>query len=490
MSLLILIMGSVYCIAQKSATFVDSSEIQIWPGGFGPGSDSLNITELVEARASIDYCNSDRKVSNITVPTLTPFFPDSANGTAVILCPGGAYSYVVYDTEGTNISEWFNSFGITAFVLKYRVPANPHKNKWLVAFQDAQRALRYVKAHADSFGIDSSKVGIMGASAGGHVASYMAVNWDAELYDSIDGIDTIDARPYFMVEIYPVISMQTSITHSTTQYNLLGSSPSQELQNEYSNELHVRPDSPISFFAQCNGDPVNYQNSQRMYQALNDSGVTAELHIYQSCSDHGVGICKLGSSSYRHWPNDCIRWLDSMGLAVAPPPSEDADLASITLNPAATLNPAFNADSLNYTVDLPAGTTSVTVSAATSDYYAEVAGRGAVNVSSGVGDVDLVVTADAGNTKTYHIDFTVLPEDVNSLAYNFARAFPNPAFKFLTVELTNNEECVVEIISLTGQKVLIDRISGTSTINIQSIANGMYLLSIDGTVVSKIEIHK
>ena len=179
-----------------------------------------------------------------------------------------------------------------------------------------------------------------------------------------------------------------------------------------------------------------------------------------------------------------------MDLAEAPPPSEDADLASITLNPTATLNPGFNADSLNYTVDLPTGTTSVTVSATTSDYYAEVAGTGVVDVSSGEGDVDLVVIADAGNTKIYHINFTVLPEDINSLAYKFARAFPNPAFKFLTVELTNNEECVVEIISLTGQKVLIDRISGTSTINIQSIANGMYLLSIDGIVVSKIEIHK
>ena len=181
------------------------AEIEIWPG-VGPGSDTLTITEVVQERALTGTCTRDRAITGITVPTITPLIPENPLGSAFIICPGGAYQRVVYDVEGMDVGRWLNDCGITAFVLKYRLPASEHIDKKNVPLQDAQRALRYVKNNASEWDLDTSKIGIAGASAGGHVAATLATAFDKYTYAPVDTIDSLSARPYYMFLLYPVVS--------------------------------------------------------------------------------------------------------------------------------------------------------------------------------------------------------------------------------------------------------------------------------------------
>ena len=289
-------------------------EIYIWPDSVGPGSDSLFITESVLARPLSGTCTSDRTVSNITRPTITPVVPENPNGSAVIICPGGAYLYVVYDVEGISIGEWLNTIGITTFVLKYRLPTNDHKDKKNVPLQDAQRALRYVRMHADEWGLDTSKIGIAGASAGGHAAATLATQFNKVAHTPIDKIDSISARPDFMFLLYPVISMESGITHDVTRSKLIGDSPSQELIDEFSAEKNVTSETPITFMARALDDSgVSQENCVRMRDSLIAAGVQVELKEFKN-GGHGVGICKAGTSDFSHWPEYCTNWLHKNGF--------------------------------------------------------------------------------------------------------------------------------------------------------------------------------
>ncbi len=288
-------------------------EIEIWPG-VGPGSDTLTIEENIIVRTVTGTCTRNWAIEHITIPTITPIIPENPNGAAVILCPGGAYQRVVYDVEGMDIGNWLNTIGITAFVLKYRLPLDDHIDKKNVPLQDAQRALRYVRANAETWGLDTAKIGIMGASAGGHVASTLAHAFDKPVYDSIDTIDNVSARPDFMFLLYPVISMESSITHTLTRNILIGSSPTQELVDEFSAEKHVTSTFPPTFMTRAADDTgVNEENCNRLYQALQDSGVISELKIFEN-GGHGVGICKAAGTDFENWPDHCTNWLHSIGM--------------------------------------------------------------------------------------------------------------------------------------------------------------------------------
>lgn len=252
-----------------------------------------------------------QSTSLVTIPTLTAFFPKAAkpNQTAVIILPGGGYAHLAIDKEGTKVAEWFNSIGITAFVLKYRLPSDLiMKNKNVGPLQDAQEAVRYVRQNAAKWNIDPNKIGIMGFSAGGHLAATLSTHYDDKVYESSF---KVSARPDFSLLIYPVISMQNDITHKGSQTNLLGNNPSQALIDSYSNEKKVTAQTPPAFLIHATDDDVVLpENSINYYLALKKNAVTAELHLYEK-GGHGFGLGVKDTSKF--WTRDCEEWLKANG---------------------------------------------------------------------------------------------------------------------------------------------------------------------------------
>jgi len=250
--------------------------------------------------------------SHVTMPTLTVFLPKEQKTiqSAVIILPGGGYQHLAIDKEGTKVAEWFNSLGIAAFVLKYRLPSDLiMKDKTIGPLQDAQQAVRYVRENAKKWNIDPNKIGVLGFSAGGHLASTIATHYDDKVYESTL---KVSARPDFSLLIYPVISMQNDITHKGSQTSLLGENPSKELINSFSNEMKVTPKTSPTFLIHATDDTVVLpENSINYYLALKKNGVSAEMHIYEK-GGHGFGLGVEDTS--KHWTKDCEEWLKAQGL--------------------------------------------------------------------------------------------------------------------------------------------------------------------------------
>lgn len=249
--------------------------------------------------------------SLVTIPTLSIFLPKESkpNQTAVIIFPGGGYAHLAVDKEGTKVAEWFNTLGIAAVVVKYRLPSDLiMKNKNIGPLQDAQEAVRYVRQNAAKYNIDANKIGIMGFSAGGHLASTLATHYNDKTYEA----SKTSARPDFSLLIYPVISMQNYITHKGSQTNLLGKNPSQELIDSFSNEKKVTSQTPPTFLIHATDDTVVLpENSINYYLALKKNNVPAELHIYEK-GGHGFGLGVNDTSKY--WTRDCQEWLKTHGF--------------------------------------------------------------------------------------------------------------------------------------------------------------------------------
>ncbi len=245
-------------------------------------------------------------------PTLT-LFPaggPNATGTAVVICPGGGYVHLAMDHEGLQIARWFNSIGVSAFVLKYRLGARYHHPAQL---QDVQRAIRYVRAHSHEWNVRSQRIGVMGFSAGGHLASTAGTHFDGGDPDSPDPIEQASSRPDFMILVYPVISFTTQYTHQGSKNFLLGENPDPALVELLSNEKQVTPQTPPTFLIHADDDTtVPPQNSILFYLALKDAGVRAEMHIFRH-GGHGFGLAPqdaiLGT-----WPGLLRNWLLDMGL--------------------------------------------------------------------------------------------------------------------------------------------------------------------------------
>lgn len=252
-----------------------------------------------------------QSTSLVSIPTLSVFLPKTVkpNQTAVIILPGGGYQHLAVDKEGTKVAEWFNSLGITAFVLKYRLPSDLiMTNKNIGPLQDAQEAVRYVRENAEKWNIDPKKIGVLGFSAGGHLASTIATHYDDKVYESKF---KVSARPDFSLLIYPVISMQNDITHKGSQISLLGENPSKELIDSFSNEMKVTAQTPPTFLIHATDDTVVLpENSINYYLALKKNGVSAELHIYEK-GGHGFGLGLQDTSKL--WTRDCEEWLKSNG---------------------------------------------------------------------------------------------------------------------------------------------------------------------------------
>lgn len=296
--LLVLLTGNL--LAQRNT-------ISLWNGKV-PGS-----IQKAGYKQTVDSLDNWVKMRFVTEPTLDvyPAPPEKATGTAVIICPGGSYWGLAIAHEGKQVAQWLNSLGVTAFVLKYRLPSDDIMiDKSVGPMQDGQQAIRLVRQRANDWGIHPDKVGIMGFSAGGHLASTLSTHFDEKVYEPAT---SISARPDFSILIYPVISMEKEITHQGSRVNLLGDNPSPERLQHFSNESQVNDKTPPAFLVHSMDDgAVPVQNSIVYGLALRKHNVPCELHIYQS-GGHGYGLGRSDNTE-SSWPEAFYKWLKARGL--------------------------------------------------------------------------------------------------------------------------------------------------------------------------------
>jgi acetyl esterase/lipase len=248
--------------------------------------------------------------TDLDKPSITPYLPaQNPTRTAVIVCPGGGYQHLSMTNEGSLIAQWLNERGVAAFVLVYRLGPRYRNPAPLL---DAQRAIRYVRAHAAEDGVDVNHIGIWGFSAGGHLASTAGTHFDAGNPAAADPIERMSSRPDFMVLAYPVISMQPGIAHAGSLHMLLGDSPNPILEDELSTETQVTPQTPPAFiYATTTDQTVPVMNSVLFYEACLRAGVPAELHIFEQ-GRHGSGLGQH-SPQLSMWPVLLQNWMNLHG---------------------------------------------------------------------------------------------------------------------------------------------------------------------------------
>ena len=245
-------------------------------------------------------------------PTITVYPPLDAtrSGTAILVAPGGSYTMLASNHEGRQFANLFNGMGVTAFVLKYRLGPRYHHP---IELGDAQRAIRWVRAHAQQYGYKPDRVGMMGFSAGGHLASTAATHFDRGKSDPSDAIDRMSCRPDFLILGYPVITMLPPYAHEGSVANLLGPNASTELRKQLSNELNVTPQTPPTFLLSTTADTaVPPENTVEFYLALRKAGVPAEMHVFER-GPHGVGL-DLEDPVLGVWPTLLTNWLRERGF--------------------------------------------------------------------------------------------------------------------------------------------------------------------------------
>lgn len=295
-------------LALTAAAFA-GDRLPLWPGLPPGGIEAASYKEEVVLR---DNDPNKPRMSKVTAPTLEVRLApkDKANGTAVVICPGGGYAFLAYDHEGVQVADWFNARGISAFVLKYRLPSDAiMKDKSVGPLQDVQEAIRTVRRRAAEWGINPARIGVMGFSAGGHLAATASTLFDDAVYPS----DGTSARPDFSILVYPVISMQAGLTHGGSRQNLLGSDPAPERVDHFSNERQVKANTPPAFLIHAEDDKtVPVENSLQYFAAMKQHGVPAELHIYPE-GGHGFGLGQMPGKPAQ-WPDALAAWLKSRGL--------------------------------------------------------------------------------------------------------------------------------------------------------------------------------
>ena len=247
------------------------------------------------------------RIAGVTIPTLTVYLPEKKDSflTAVIICPGGGYAGLAMEHEGSAVTKTFNEKGVAAFVLKYRLPADSTvNNKEIVPLQDAERAIQLVREKAKEWDINPDKIGIMGFSAGGHLASTLGTHYNMIV---IDNLKNINLRPDFMILVYPVISFADSLAHMGSRENLIGKNANAEKIKLYSNELQVTTQTPPAFLIHAGDDKtVKVENSILFFEALQKNKVPSEMHIYEK-GGHGFGL--HNSTTKDEWFDTAINWM-------------------------------------------------------------------------------------------------------------------------------------------------------------------------------------
>ena len=282
--------------------------IELWPDGKVPGElAGPNAPNVVER--SDNSALPDRYIDNVSAPYLVAYRPARPNGTALLVIPGGGYQRIVLDKEGTALVPAFvEQGGVTLFVLRYRLPAGRDDRQ--AALADAQRALRLIRSNADRWQLDPHRIGVMGFSAGGHVAARLSTGFATALPGLGDAVDAVSARPDFALLLYPVIDMGAH-AHSGSRTRLLGERPGAALEKQFSQQTQVTAQTPPTFLVHAQDDTVvPVQNSLLYYQALLDAGVPSEMHLFAH-GGHGFGVRIPPALTSTQWPSLALRWMQA-----------------------------------------------------------------------------------------------------------------------------------------------------------------------------------
>ncbi|MBK8947169.1 MAG: alpha/beta hydrolase [Ignavibacteriae bacterium] len=292
---LIFILSSVINLAQNY-------KLPLW-GKNVPNQNEIKVEEEKEITDIL-------RITNVDKPIIEVYLPEKkyATGEAVVIFPGGGYRILAYDYEGTDVAKWLNSFGIAGIVVKYRLPQSPNNiEKRLSPFLDAQRAVRLTRFNSEKWGIDQNKIGIMGFSAGGHLASTLGTHFEDNFFTS-DKIDSINCRPDFMILMYPVITFKAPNLHSGSRTNLIGENADSNLIIYYSNELHISEKTPPTFLIHAADDSgVPVENSIMFFNNLKKNNIKSEMHIFEK-GGHGFGLA-IGKGRLEQWKDLCISWI-------------------------------------------------------------------------------------------------------------------------------------------------------------------------------------
>jgi acetyl esterase/lipase len=297
-SFLMLLVGCtvLHATAQES--------IPLWPKGKMPNSKGMNLKDSI----------ANERVYRVGTPGMYAFFPSAQEnkGAAVIICPGGGYERLAYVISGTQLAKWFNTMGISAFVLNYRLPnSSDLKQRELGPLQDVQRAIRVVRANAARWGIKEDKIGVQGSSAGGHLAA-TAGTQTTDVSAIGDSLNAVSFRPNYMILVSPVIDLGT-YAHVGSRKNLLGENASAELIAKYSMQTQVSKSTPPAFLVHAfNDKSVSARNSLLFYGALLDKGIPASLHIFPQ-GGHAIAL-RNNPGSTEEWTSLCEAWMIEMGL--------------------------------------------------------------------------------------------------------------------------------------------------------------------------------
>jgi acetyl esterase/lipase len=278
------------------------TEMPLYSGLIPGGKQSVVKEQII-------FVNGGVRISSVIAPTLTKFSPAKPNGMSVIICPGGGYGRLAIDHEGVDVAKAFNQLGITGFVLKYRLPNDSIMlDKTTGPLQDVQQAIRLVRQQAVAWGLNPAKIGIMGFSAGGHLAATAATHFNMLADATIK--DTVSVRPDFAILIYPVISFDDSIAHKGSKTNLIGKNPTTEQVKLFSNELQVTKNSPPAFLVHAGDDgTVPVENSIRYYEACIKNKVPVEMHLYPK-GGHGFGLNNKTTND--KWFDRLTSWLSTI----------------------------------------------------------------------------------------------------------------------------------------------------------------------------------
>lgn len=285
--------------------------IRLWHAG-PPGGEGVRVTPIVPER-STDPAYHDRYAQYTTDPILTVFRPERPNGSAMLLIPGGGYRWAVVDKEGYDVARVYAATGTTCFVLRYRLPSDGWAAGADAPLQDAQRALRLIRRYAGDYGVDPARVGVLGASAGGHLAGLASVRTDSA-YDPVDAADDVSLRPDFTILMYPVATMADPHVHAGSRQHLLGETPTAEQVAAYSLErMDWSGAAPVFLLHAIDDVSVPVENSLQLLSTLRTAGVKAEAHLFQE-GEHGFGVRLIQGRPAEVWPDLVRAWASRLGL--------------------------------------------------------------------------------------------------------------------------------------------------------------------------------
>lgn len=291
--------------AQSVAPPDPTEVIHLWPDG-APGGEGVTVMPVVVER-STDPSFHDRYAQYTTDPILTVVRPERPNGASMLLIPGGGYRWAVIDKEGLDVARVFAAAGVTCYVLRYRLPADGWTAGPDAPLQDAQRALRLVRSAAIAEGRDPSKVAVLGASAGGHLAAMLTARHDVT-YPPVDASDAQSHRPDLAILLYPVVTMQDPLVHAGSRAQLLGASPSEVLTARYSMQMADWTGAPPVFLLHAADDAaVPLGNSLQLWMSLKTAGVPSEIHVFEE-GGHGFGIRLIAGKPAAVWPSLALAW--------------------------------------------------------------------------------------------------------------------------------------------------------------------------------------